>query len=303
MMKKLVIALAVSIATLSTSMSVLASENCLKDVNINETETIVLCSEESLTLDNFEVAKNIEVTDLIANRNMEEIHNIIPKVETQISTTMPRIAPDQYEPNDTIDTAYNYDLIPELDVYLYNMGFKSANLHTVTDEDWYYTTLTAGNIYFLDLRNIGDSDYNISLFFFNEDGTMDYLTSVGDTRFTQHPEKYYYVQPNKSGRYYVCITGNGTTTSTMNYFFYIGNAQRSFTYSGPVGTPISIFGDTYQTGKNLDLSKAVVPYDSVVLSMSFSNDFSGTICPECQKRSLQKTEKRIIVPVQVEQIL
>lgn len=252
------------------------TENC--------TYEIVYSSEEDISLTDFEIYDNIEITDLIVNEDISKLDEIVPEKEIEDISLLAAPDPDPYEPNDTVQTAYNYNLIPEMNGYLYNMGFKNASLHTINDEDWYYTTLTAGNIYFLDLRNIGSDDFNISLFHFNDDGTFDYITSVGDTRFTNRPEKYYYFQPDKSGTYYVCITGNGTTTTSLNYFFYIGDVQRTFTYTNSIGVGVPVFGNTYQTGKLLNLTGTVVPYDSIVLSMAFSNDFSGEECTECQKR-------------------
>lgn len=266
---------------MAISMPVLAAENnsVQEDENI-----IVLCNEEDITFADFSVTEDIVITEMTLNVNKSEMNGILTETCESSVASAYSLTADAYEPNDTVETAYNYALIPEISGTLYNNGFKSANLHTVTDEDWYYTTLTAGNIYFLDLRNIGSTPgFNISLFYFNDDNTFDYLTSIGDTRFTGQPEKYYYIQPSKSGTYYVCVTGDGVNTSDLNYFFYIGDAQRTFTYTGSVGS-VRVYGDTYQTGKTLDLSGTVVPKDSIVLSMSFSNNFSGTVCSECQKK-------------------
>lgn len=284
-MKKFIAFVMVCSLMLCNSLVTEAHENGV----VEETsETVVFCEESELSISDYGESGDIEITPITLNTDMTDLEQILSHSFSFSDASLASInsvTADNYEPNNTVDTAYNYDFMPEMSGNLYINGLKNASLHTVEDEDWYYTNLTAGNIYFMDLRNIGSTpNFNITLFFFNEDGTFDYLTSIGDTRFADRPEKYYYFQPNKSGRYYVCITGDGINTSSMYYYFYIGTAQRSFTYSGPIGTMIPILGNTYQTGRNVDLSGTVVPKDSIVLSMSFSNDFSGTVCSECQKK-------------------
>lgn len=289
------------IGILTFSMPVLAEEN--RSIQAGETETfeesssyedeevIVFCDEESITLEDFAAADDILITDMVLNVNISKMETIFPQTCVASVASAYNTLADPYEPNNTLETAYNYDLMPEMDNNLYNRGLKNANLHTVEDVDWYFTTLMAGNTYFLDLRNIGATpNFNISLFYLNDDDTFDYLTSIGDGRFTGRPEKYYYFKPSKSGKYYVCITGDGVNTSDMNYFFYIGGVERTFTHTGYVGS-VLVRGDAYQTGKTFDLTKAVVPEGSIVLSMSFSNDFSGQVCSECQKRIIASDGK------------
>ncbi len=275
------------IGVLIFSMRVSATENDSIKEGINEDsceDVMVFCDEDDITLTSFSIADDILITDMTSGVEMSEMETIFPQTSATSLASANDILADPYEPNDTMETAYNYDLMPEMNNTLYNRGFKNANLHTVEDEDWYYTTLVAGEIYFLDLRNIGGApDFNISLFHLNDDDTFDYLTSIGDSRFTGQPEKYYYFKPDKSGKYYVCISGDGINISSMNYFFYIGGIERTFTHTGYVGG-VNVHGSSYQTAKALDLSKEVVPKESIVLSMSLSNDFSGPVCSECQKR-------------------
>lgn len=278
------------VTALTFSLPVIAAE----DESMHEDEElIVFCEGAGVTLENFGATGDLDLAEMVMNVSITEMDNIFPEeiasndelASGAAGASTYSLTADRYEPNDTLLTAYNYALMPEMTDYLYNNGFKTANLHTVDDEDWYYTTLTAGNIYFVDLRNIGSTpDFNITLFYFNDDNTFDYLTSLGDTKFAGRPEKYYYFQPTKSGRYYICITGDGINVSPVNYYFYVDDVQRTFTYTGYVGTPIQIRGSSYQADKTFDLTGVVVPEDSIILSMSFSNDFSGTVCSECQKR-------------------
>lgn len=278
---------------LSLSVPVAAAENGSIKTSykyVNEDKS-VFCDEEAVSYADLDTDGNAQITKMKENVSITELERILsnsnanPKSGSNMASALSTsgLSADAYEPNDTVATAYNYDKIPEMNHHFFANGFKSANLHTVDDEDWYYTTLTAGETYFLDLRNIGSTrGFNISIFYFNDDNTFDYLTSVGDERFVDNPEKYYYIKMNKSGRYYVCITGDGINTSLMNYFFYIGDVERTFTYTAPAGG-IQVFGSTFQTGKKLDLTN-LVPKNSEILSMSLSNDFSGKTCTECQKK-------------------
>ena len=280
------------VSLLSVSVMAAGNESGKTDyMHVNE-KKIVFCNEEDISLDDFGTIADVEITEMKENVPITEMENILAHSNKNADTVISGMADtlstyslsaDAYEPNDTPETAYNYDLMPELEGHLFNTGFKSANLHTVEDEDWYYTNLSAGVKYFLDLRNIGSTrGFNISLFYINDDGTIDYLSSIGDEKFEDRPEKYYYVTPNKSGKYYVCITGDGVNVSSMYYFFYIGNSQRTFTYTGSVGG-VQILGPSYPTGTVLDLT-GVVPKKSIVINMSLSNEFSGMKCSECQKR-------------------
>ena len=52
----------------------------------------------------------------------------------------------------------------------YSLGMKHAGLHSKEDEDWFYTELQSGQEYFVDLRNVGKTNWFISLYYFNEEG-------------------------------------------------------------------------------------------------------------------------------------
>ena len=43
---------------------------------------------------------------------------------------------------------------------------KHAGLHSKEDEDWFYTELQSGQEYFVDLRNVGKTNWFISLYYF-----------------------------------------------------------------------------------------------------------------------------------------
>ena len=110
----------------------------------------------------------------------DEVKEIYPNIE-KISTYSTE--PDNCEPNDTIVTAYPYSKVPVVTSKVtskndfYSLGMKHAGLHSKEDEDWFYTELQSGQEYFVDLRNVGKTNWFISLYYFNEDGTGYYYTN------------------------------------------------------------------------------------------------------------------------------
>lgn len=110
----------------------------------------------------------------------DEVKEIYPNIE-KISTYSTE--PDDCEPNDTIVTAYPYSKVPVVTSKVtskndfYSLGMKHAGLHSKEDEDWFYTELQSGQEYFVDLRNVGKTNWFISLYYFNEDGTGYYYTT------------------------------------------------------------------------------------------------------------------------------
>ena len=103
----------------------------------------------------------------------DEVKEIYPNIE-KISTYSTE--PDNCEPNDTIVTAYPYSKVPVVTSKVtskndfYSLGMKHAGLHSKEDEDWFYTELQSGQEYFVDLRNVGKTNWFISLYYFNEEG-------------------------------------------------------------------------------------------------------------------------------------
>lgn len=87
--------------------------------------------------------------------------------------------PDKWEPNNTLETAYPYDKLPVLTTTitcstdLYRLGMRYGSLDSPDDVDWYTVDLTANQKYFVDLRNVGETNWYIELYY--SDGKIDVI--------------------------------------------------------------------------------------------------------------------------------
>ena len=85
---------------------------------------------------------------------------------------------------------------------------KAAGLHSETDEDWFYTSLTAGETYFVDLRNVGRRDWYIELYYLGEDLDSSYFYSTNpeyNSVYKGAAEKYFYFTAKDTGKFYIRI--------------------------------------------------------------------------------------------------
>lgn len=200
--------------------------------------------------------------------------------------------PDDCEPNDTFQTAYPYNSVPIVKSELtsnndlYGLGMRHAGLHSADDEDWYYTNLTAGQKYFVDLRNIGKTNWYIEVYYLRADQTGYYYTTDPEEMpvFEKWQEKYFYFTAQDTGKYYIRIANGGDWSDTMHYFFYVGPAVQYFdivdmpTYGGT-----QIFANSYQT-YTCDLRGVAVPATTAIVNLYMTDSFSqGKICSEVQK--------------------
>ena len=199
--------------------------------------------------------------------------------------------PDACEPNDTISTAYPYDRVPittpalTSKTDLFWLGMRTAGLHSEEDEDWYYVNLTAGETYFVDIRNVGLRNWYIELYYFNADGTGYYYTTDPEENsvYEKKPEKYFYFEAEDTGRYYIKINNGGDWANKLNYYFYVGPAIQTFdivnmpTYDG-----VQFLGNTYKTYVcNL---KGIVPAETAIVNLSLTDNItSGDKCTEIEK--------------------
>lgn len=123
-----------------------AEETTVEDVVIEN-------SQEAAT----EYLESVELEEMSPISLSEEQYDVLVGDEIQPYVT----TPDGYEENDSPATAFPYSRVATLTTQvtsnndLYHLGMKSAGLHSETDEDWFYTSLTAGETYFVDLRNVG----------------------------------------------------------------------------------------------------------------------------------------------------
>ncbi len=143
------------------------------------------------------------------------------------------VSPDQYEPNNTVDTAYPYAATTVLTGNVYTNGYRNSNIHVPDDEDWFYITLSSSRTYDVILKNIYDTDIHIYIWKENSDGTW--------TKWRHPNQKYsepehYTFTPPTSGKYYIQIAGF-SEPERFYYFFAVepvGKLQNTDIYwNGP----------------------------------------------------------------------
>lgn len=112
--------------------------------------------------------------------------------------------PDDFEPNNTYQTAYPYNQVPILQneltskYDLYYLGMRSAGLHSANDEDWYTIDLTAGEIYFLDIRNVGNTNWYIELYNLAPDKLYYYTTDPEEEPIYEKNQRNIYILRQKT---------------------------------------------------------------------------------------------------------
>ena len=127
---------------------------------------------------------------------------------------------------------------------IYTLGYKTANLTTADDDDWYKVNLTKGISIFADIRNIGSSNYNMQIFYKAADGTNQFY-STEQAVFNRTPEKYLTFSAPVTGTYYIKIYSLGDLEK-MNYYFYIGpKLKQLFNINLSLGGT-QIWGSSYQ---------------------------------------------------------
>lgn len=222
----------------------------------------------------------------IDSKQAEVIFNKEPEIQT-FSVN----AADAYEPNDTYTTAFPYEKVNELQPQLtsrfelFSLGMRNAGLHSATDEDWFSVELTAGEQYFVDLRNIGKTNWFIELYYLSSDQGGYYYTTDPTIYpiYEKWQEKYFYFEAQDTGTYYIRITNGGDWTSDQYYFFYVGPAVKFFDIVDlPTYGSVQIYGSSYKT-YTCDLRDAV-PSVTAIANLSMSDKFpQGTICSEVEK--------------------
>ncbi len=144
---------------------------------ITTTEDAVIENNPEVVTESLESVKLEEMSPISLS---EEQYDVLSDDEIQTYGT----TPDDYEENDSPTTAFSYSKVETLTTQvtsnndLYRLGMKAAGLHSETDEDWFYTSLTAGETYFVDLRNVGRRDWYIELYYLGEDLDSSYFYST-----------------------------------------------------------------------------------------------------------------------------
>lgn len=218
--------------------------------------------------------------------NMDEINSLM----SESNGVQPYGADtDAGELNNTIDAASPYNSVPYVKSKLtskydlYGLGMRTASLQSETDEDWYSVRLTAGETYFVDLRNVGLTDWFISLYYIRADGSGYFYTTNPEDMpvFSKKAEKYFYFDAEDTGTYYIRINNGGDWKNQMNYFFYVGPAIQEFDIEDmpTYGTALLFTDNTYVC----DLREAVQK-NTAIVNLSIKDSFiSGTECNEVDK--------------------
>ncbi|MCM1266567.1 MAG: pre-peptidase C-terminal domain-containing protein [Bacteroidales bacterium] len=199
--------------------------------------------------------------------------------------------PDDFEPNNTYQTAYPYDQVPILQntltskYDLYYLGMRSAGLHSASDEDWYTINLTAEETYFLDIRNVGNTDWYIELYNLAPDKLYYYTTNPAEEPiYSKKSEKYLYFTAKDTGTYHIRVANGGDWSNQMYYFFYVGPAVQEFDIVDmPTYGSVNIYDRDYKT-YTCDLRGVAVPEYSSIVNMNITDTFpKGKVCNEVEK--------------------
>lgn len=200
---------------------------------------------------------------------------------------------DVTEPNDTMENAYPYNQLPIVNseitgLYdLFGLGMRHASLDSEEDVDWYKVNLTAGVEYFVDLRNIGKTNWYIELYYYNSDGELSVFETTNpeiETKFEKWQEKYFDYTAEYTGTYYIKICNGGDWSDTLDYFFYVGPKKQTFNIVNmSTNNMVQFIGSTYKT-YYFDLSGTALPKDATVINLSITDSFpKGSTCSEVQK--------------------
>lgn len=185
---------------------------------------------------------------------------------------------DDYEPNDTIQTAYNYDSIPAMTTSVsspadkFIVGYKTASLTDKDDVDWYRVYCTRGTQQFVDIKNlVAGIGYNVDIY----DTTKRIIWSSRlDTSFDSKCEKYYYFTPQKSGYHYMRIYTTKNVQSS-NYYFYFGNRTAKFKIKDLSIPGFSLYGSDFRG--HVVSWETYLPQGSVLTMLDLSNDTTSGI--------------------------
>ena len=247
----------------------------------------IVCQDEKDCIEQLESIK-LNTMEPISLSQSEVASLFAEKDGIQPYTTVP----DDCEPNDTFTTAYPNNQVPEMTPQLtgknqlFTLGMRHAGLHSAEDEDWYSIKLTAGETYFVDIRNLVQCDWFIEVYYIRSDNTGYCYSSDPSLRpvYSKKTEKYFYFDAQDTGTHYIRVTSGGDWSDQMHYFFYVGPAIQTFdivdmpTYGG-----VQMVGSSYRT-YTCDLSGMAVPAQTAIVNLSMSDSFSGsTICPEVDK--------------------
>ena len=254
----------------------------------------VMAAEEDIENDYDVEATSSEWLKSVDAKKMEPIYLSPEEIEELYTDDgiEPQVTvPDDFEPNNTPQTAYPYDQVPVLQSELtnkydlYYLGMRSAGLHSPSDEDWYTIDLTAGEEYFVDLRNVGNTNWYIEVY--NWEVAEPYRYSTNPEKkpiYEKKSEKYFYFKAEDTGTFHIRVTSGGDWTDQMHYFFYVGPAIQEFDIVDmPTYGSVNIYDKDYKT-YTCDLGGTAVPAVTAIINMNMTDKFpQGKECYEVEK--------------------
>lgn len=172
---------------------------------------------------------------------------------------------DQYEDNNTIETAYPYEKCTKMTGDTFREHYISANIHDEEDLDIYTINLVAGEEYFFHLKNLV-KDYDLAVV------TPDISGAYTDVR-TGSEEEFFYIKPEQSGKFYVVVFGKGQPYTSLNYFLYAGKSVMTKTLNEDAGLSIKFNGAGLSNYYVYDLTNKIRPNSWV---KRFEIDYSGS---------------------------
>lgn len=189
--------------------------------------------------------------------------------------------PDRYESNNTWQTATNYsntvminDSISHAGS-LFTLGFRSANLTTPNDIDWYKQTFRANTQGRAIIKNLGGANYDFQIFYLNNTtGQLESVAAYSEYNGSTSTEKAKWFNVNRAGTYYMMVFSNGDDSNSYYYFYFnernkrevfnINNVQLGGSY---------IYGSTYM-GMTYNLAN-YFPEGAIAHSLYVTENLSG----------------------------
>lgn len=127
------------------------------------------------------------------------------------------VEPDEYEPNDTKETAYPYSRMETHHSNSFIDGFKHSGCHVQGDVDFFWINMLKGCEYDVVLKNLYSKDRHIYIHGYSSNGTPEIRGCL--TPKPGKPEHFTYT-PKVSGKHYIEISGMGEP-EVAYYFFAV----------------------------------------------------------------------------------
>lgn len=194
---------------------------------------------------------------------------------------------DAYEPNDSFESATDYNSMGVLTGNAYNEGYRyNGAITSSTDEDYYYVNFTQGIIYFIDLKNLNENlNYRLELFDESHNRLLDSKNMHQEGLY----QRYFYYKCPKSGKYYLRVSLYNDEPDGNYYFLYADEANRVVTNTRSTNCQIKLFGSFIQKQVFDGTSLNYYPKYAKIISMELGNEVSNGICDSIDKRITSAT--------------